>query len=112
MIFRLVRLLSAILASLILAGCVVYEPVSVANPFDVSWRAAIGAIGDAGLTLATADQASGTIRGTRGSVEGIISVRYRPDGRVGVEISARDPDRADPTLIQRLTDAYNRRMGR
>jgi hypothetical protein len=72
----------------------------------------MGAIGDAGLTLVTADRATGTLRGTRGSVEGIISVRQRPDGRVGVEITARDPDRADPTLVQRMTDAYNRRMGR
>jgi hypothetical protein len=45
-------------------------------------------------------------------VEWVIAVRNRPDGRVGVEISARDPDKVDPTLIKRLTDAYNRRMGR
>jgi hypothetical protein len=110
--FRFLRLIGAVLATLALAGCVVYEPVPAPDPLDVSWRAAMGAIGDAGLTLVTADRATGTLRGTRGSVEGIISVRQRPDGRVGVEITARDPDRADPTLVQRMTDAYNRRMGR
>ena len=108
----LFRALAALIAVLFLSGCVVYEPVPAPDPFDASWRAAIGAIGDAGLTLVTADQATGTIRGTRGSLEGIIAVSHRPDGRVGVEISARDPDKVDPALTKRLTDAYNRRMGR
>jgi hypothetical protein len=106
------RVLCILVAASSLAGCVAYEAVPAPDPFQTSFRAATGAIGDAGLTLVTADQATGTIRGTRGSVEGIIAVRHRPDGRIGVEISARDPDRADPTLVQRLTDAYNRRMGR
>ena len=105
------RFAACFLVALGLAGCVAYEPVPV-DPMRAPWQSAIGAIGDAGLTLATADQATGTIRGTRGSVEGIIAVRMRADGRVGVEISARDPDKQDPTLVQRLTDAYNRRMGR
>jgi hypothetical protein len=108
----LLRAIAVLIAVLSLSGCVVYEPVPAPDPFDTSWRAAMGAIGDAGLTLVSADQATGTIRGTRGSVEGIIAVRHRPDGRVGVEISARDPDKADPSLTKRLTDAYNRRMGR
>lgn len=108
----LLRVLAARVAVLSLCGCVVYEPVPAPDPFDTSRRAAMGAIGDAGLTLVTADQATGTIRGTRGSLEGVIAVRHQPDGRVGVEISARDPDKVDPTLTKRLTDAYNRRMGR
>jgi hypothetical protein len=94
-----------------LGGCVVYEPVPV-DPMEAPWRAAVGAIEDAGLTVVTADRPTGTVRGARGSVEGTILVRMRNDGRVGVEISSRDPDRRDPGLTQRLTDAYNRRMGR
>ena len=94
-----------------LSGCVVYEPVPV-DPMRAPWQAAMGAVQDAGLTLATADQATGTVRGTRGPVEGLIVVRMRADGRVGVEISSRDPEGRDPGLTQRLTDAYNRRMGR
>lgn len=109
---RLLRVAGTLIALVSLAGCVVYEPAPAPDPFQTSWRAATGAIGDAGLTLVTADQATGTIRGTRGSVEGLIAIRGRHDGRIGVKITARDPDRADPTLVQRLTDAYNRRMGR
>jgi len=91
-----------------LTGCATYEP----DPLQQSWQAATGAISDVGLTLVTADQATGTIRGTKGRTEGIIAVRMRGDGRVGVEITSRDPDRVDPTLTERLTQAYNRRMGR
>jgi hypothetical protein len=105
------RFAAFLLLSLGLAGCVAYEPVPV-DPMQAPWQAAVGAIGDAGLTLVTADRATGTIRGTRGSVEGIIAVRMRNDGRVGTEITAKDPENRDPTLVQRLTDAYNRRMGR
>jgi hypothetical protein len=105
------RIAAFLLLALGLAACVAYEPVPV-DPMRQPWQSAIGAIGDAGLTLATADQATGTIRGTRGNVEGIMLVRMRNDGRVGVEISARDPDGRDPGLVQRLTEAYNRRMGR
>ncbi|MBL0142880.1 MAG: hypothetical protein IPP91_12450 [Betaproteobacteria bacterium] len=111
---KCIRMILAALASLLLlAGCVVYEPVPVpVDPFEAPWQAATGAINDAGLTLVTADRGTGTIRGTRGAVEGIINVRTRPDGRVGVEISSLDPNKQDPTLTQRLTDSYNRRMGR
>ena len=105
------RLAALFLLALGLAGCVVYEPAPV-DPMARPWQAAMGAIQDAGLALVTADQATGTVRGTKGSVEGIISVRMRNDGRVGVEITARDPEGRDPGLTRRLTDAYNFRMGR
>lgn len=105
------RFAAFLLVVLGFAGCAAYEPVPV-DPMRAPWQAAMGAIGDAGLTLASADQATGVIRGTRGAVEGIITVRMRSDGRVGVEIAARDPQQQDPSLVQRLTDAYQRRMGR
>ena len=46
--------------------------------------------------------------GARGAAEGTIVVQMRNDGRVGVEINGK----GDPGLTQRLTDAYNSRMGR
>jgi hypothetical protein len=101
------RIIALFLLAFGLAACVVYEPVPV-DPVEAPWRAAIGAMEDNGLAIATADRASGVIRGTRGGAEGTIVVRMRGDGRVGVEINAK----GDPGLTQRLTDAYNRRMGR
>jgi hypothetical protein len=110
-------LLRAVLAfafGIALAGCVVYEPVAVpqADPFETSFNAAMGAIQDAGLTLASADRATGVIRGTRGTSEGVVRLTTRADGRVEVAITARDPDNRDPGLSQRLQGAYHRRMGR
>ena len=104
------RLASTFLA-LCIAGCVSEEPVPV-DPIERPWQAAMGAIGDAGLTLTTADRPTGTIRGTRGTVEGTILVRMRNDGKIAVEFTVRDPDKRDPGLNQRMADAYNRRMGR
>jgi hypothetical protein len=107
----LARISAFLLLAVGLSGCVVYEPVPV-NPIDQPWQAAMGALEDAGLTLAAADRATGTLRGTRGSVEGIIQLRALPDGRVEVKINTRDPENRDPGLSQRLVEAYNRRMGR
>ena len=105
------RITAILLLALGLAACATYAPVPV-DPMERPWQSAIGAIQDAGLTLGTVDRATGTLRGKRGAVEGTIVVRMRGDGRVGVEITSHDPDRVDPGLTQRLTDAYNRRMGR
>ena len=101
------RIFVHLLVAFGLAACVVYEPVPV-DPVEAPWRAAIGAMEDNGLQVVTADRGSGVIRGTRGGAEGTIVVRMRNDGRVGVEINSK----GDPALTQRLTDAYNRRMGR
>jgi hypothetical protein len=107
---QLKRFVALLFLSLCVAGCVVYEPVPVtpSNPMAQPWQAAMGAMQDTGLAIVTADQATGLVRGTRGSAVGEIRVAMRADGRVGVEITSQN----DPTLTQRLTDAYNRRMGR
>ena len=109
-----VRLALSFLLPLVLAACVVYEPMPVPqpNPFETSFNAAMSAITDAGLTLASADRATGVIRGTRGTTEGVVRLTSRPDGRVEVAITARDPDNRDPGLSDRLQQAYHRRMGR
>jgi hypothetical protein len=103
------RVLATILVVLGLSGCVSYPPP---DPVEVSFNAALGALQDVGLNVVTADRATGTLRGARGDVEGVIQVAMRNDGRVGVQINARDPANRDPGLVDRITAAYNRRMGR
>jgi hypothetical protein len=103
------RVAAAICIAIGLAACT--QPVPF-DPMERPWQSAIGAIEDAGLKLVTVDRPTGTLRGTRGSVEGTILVRMRNDGRVGVEFTSNDPENRDPGLTQRLADAYNRRMGR
>jgi hypothetical protein len=105
------RIVAAILLALGLAGCVVYAPAPV-DQVEVSFNAAHGALQDVGLNVVSADRATGTLRGVRGDVEGVIQVAMRNDGRVGVQITARDPANRDPGLVDRITNAYNRRMGR
>ena len=90
-----------------LAGCVVYEPVPVQSRYDQSWNAATGAMADQGVSVTTQDRGAGVIRGTRGSANVQASVRTLADGRVEVRITS-----SDSSLANRISDSYDRRMGR
>jgi hypothetical protein len=99
-----------------LTGCVVYEPVPVSAPsqptpqqrFDRSWAAASGAMYDQGVNVTTQDRGSGVIRGERGGVTVTAVVETRPDGRIQVKFDSA----GDPALVQRVSESYERRMGR
>ena len=113
-----VRLL-ATAAMLALAGCVAYEPVPVPytqlspqERYERSWQAATGALIDQGLTVTTQDRASGTIRGNRGNITVTATVEMRADSRVQVRFDSAGASNTDPGLIDRVSDSYNRRMGR
>jgi hypothetical protein len=97
-----------------LSGCTVYEPVSVPAPstFDRSWSAALGATQDAGVRITSEDRGSGVIRGVSNEQEVTINLRTQADGSVRIEISARGPKGADLGLADRISRAYDRRMGR
>ena len=104
-----------ILAAVALAACVVYEPVPVPqgpSTYDRSWAAAIGALQDQGVAISEQDRASGVVRGTRGSVTVTAVVRTQADGRVRVEFNTAGGGGADPGLVERVSESYNRRMGR
>ena len=94
---------------LALAGCVVYEPVPVPTQsrYDQSWNAATGAMADQGVSVTTQDRGAGVIRGTRGSASVQASVRTMADGRVEVRITS-----SDSNLANRISESYDRRMGR
>ena len=98
------------------AGCTYYQaapaPSSGPSVFDRSWNAALGAAEDVGVSVYMADRASGTIRGTTANDEVTIRVFTQADGSVRVEFSAKGGRGADPAVTQRLSDAYDRRMGR
>ncbi|HET9024716.1 MAG TPA: hypothetical protein VFN64_09095 [Burkholderiaceae bacterium] len=99
--------------SLALAACVVYEPVpyQAASTYDRAWAAAIGAMQDQGVTINDQDRVSGVVRGTRGPTGVTAAVRTRSDGRVQVEFNTSGTS-SDPALVERISDSYNRRMGR
>jgi hypothetical protein len=109
-----VILVTALVA--IAPGCVVYEPVPVSVPapssFDRSWSAAVAAAQDEGVRITSEDRVNGIITGSRGEQNVTINVRTQADGRVRVEFSARGPKGSEPGLATRISQAYDRRMGR
>ena len=109
----MLRAMAVIAGSLALAACVVYEPVPQQGPstYDRAWAAAIGAMQDQGVAISDQDRASGVLRGARGPAGVTAVVRTRPDGRVQVEFNATGTS-ADPGLVDRISESYNRRMGR
>ena len=101
---------------MLLAGCVVYEPVPANVPapstFDRAWSAAIGAAQDEGVRITSEDRVKGVISGSRGDQDVTVNVQTQADGNVRVEFSARGPKGSDPGLAGRISRAYDRRMGR
>lgn len=106
-----------ILSSLLLPGCVVYEPVPVTVPgapasFDRSWNAALGAVQDAGVKITSAEPNTGYIRGNREGIDVTVLVARQGDGSVRVQFDSKGPVQRDPGLSERFSQAYERRMGR
>ena len=103
----------------IVAGCVVYETapgVYVTTPpqpsFDRSWSAAIGAFQDQGVRITGEDRSAGQVRGTRDGIDVVANVRTQADGSVRVEFNTSGATGRDPGLIDRISRAYDRLMGR
>ena len=106
--------LTVVVAILSLASCVVYEPVPVIvqptlqQRYDRSWDAAAGAISDQGLTITSQDRGAGVVRGERGDTSVTATLETLPDGRIQVKFNSK----GDPSVVQRVSDSYDRRMGR
>ena len=100
-----------------ITGCVVYEAVyvpssSYSSSYDRVWDSALGAAGDAGVKITSADRTTGIIRGVTSSSDVTISVISQADGKTRVEFTSKGPKGHDPDLNDRFTSYYNRRMGR
>ena len=98
-----------------LPACYTYPtPYGYATPasFDRSWEAAVGALADNGLAITSQDRDSGAVSGRGGAIDVVANVRSQSDGSVRVEFTARGDIRQDPGLVDRVSAAYDRRMGR
>ena len=108
-------LLAALVAAL--PGCVVYDTPSgyyvntYPATYDRAWDAALGALSDVGVQVASADRGSGVARGSKGPVDVTVSVLRQADGTTRVQFDAKGSQN-DPTLAQQFSSAYDRRMGR
>lgn len=99
--------------ALLSAGCTYYGyPPSPPPPtsYDRSFYAAADALRDQGVTIQAQDQATGNISGNYGSTPVSASIRQQADGSVRVAFTTGDS--RNPGLIDRITQSYNRRMGR
>ena len=104
-------------AFLALAPAACYYPAypvttTVPASFDRSYNAVIGAMGDNGLSILMEDRPSGRVIGRRGGIDLTGTVISQADGSVRVEFTTSGATAQDPTLIERVTRAYNARMGR
>jgi len=113
----------AALAVAAMGGCYYPVPVAVAPApgvvttsvpasFDASWSAALGAFADQGVQITSQDRGAGQIRGTRDGINIVANVRTQADGSVRVEFNTSGVTSRDPSLIDRISSAYDRRMGR
>jgi len=114
--YRLGLVLS-IAAAVLVPGCVVYETApgqysyTRTDNYDRAWSAALGAMQDTGVQIVSSDPGSGTVRGSRNGAEVTVSVTRQADGTTRVAFNTRAAER-EPDLAQRLSAAYERRMGR
>ena len=118
---RLPQISSALLFSFGLAlglqGCTYYQTAPgvyapVPSTFERSWSAAVGALEDEGVRIVNLDRDSGTASGVRGAISVTATVRTQADSSVRVQFSTSGNTASDPTLIDRITQRYNSRMGR
>ena len=97
---------------LVLSGCTYYVAPGAPASFDRSWDAAVGALRDQGLDIVSADRASGVATGRRGMVDVTARVRSQADGSVRVEFNTPGSGAPDRELMERVSRAYDVRMGR
>lgn len=102
-----------------IAGCVVYDPyypppgyVSPTAAFDRYWGAALGAMRDQGLQITAENRAAGAIEGRRGGLKVTAQVSPQADGRYRVEFNTSGALSEDPSLPERVSRAYDARLGR
>jgi hypothetical protein len=82
------------------------------STFERSWAAARNAFLDQGVRITGEDRATGTISGTKSGINLAANVRTQADGSVRVEFKTVGATQVDPQLIERISQAYDRNMGR
>ena len=113
-IVRVVAVLASLLA---LSACVVYEPVYATGggtpaTYERAWNAAVGSYHDQGVAITAQDRTNGVIEGRKGGVTVKSRVVTQADGKVRVEMNAGGSLSEDPGLPDRMSRAYDARMGR
>jgi len=112
------KILSVIVLGLALlgSGCTYYQVAPGTYPavskFDQSWSAARSAFADQGVPVTREDRSAGVLHGARDGISVTAGVRTQADGSVRVQFDTAGDVERDPGLIQRISNAYDRYMGR
>jgi hypothetical protein len=111
------RILAVLASILALSACVVYEPVYATGggtpaTFERAWNAALGSYQDQGVAITAQDRTSGVIEGRKGGMTVKSRVFAQADGKVRVEMNTGGNLTEDPGLPDRMSRAYDARMGR
>jgi hypothetical protein len=110
-------LFAVLLLPVRLAGCTVYQvgPDSyVTTPpsvFDRAWAAVLGAFEDQSVRVTREDRGAGVAQGRRGDIDLTATISMQPDGTVRAEFSASGSPNRGRDLIDRVSRAYQQRMG-
>jgi len=105
----------------VLAGCTYYvaQPPTYASApppamarFERSWSAVVGAFGDQDVRVTSEDRNAGIVSGSRDGIYVNANVRAQADGSIRVQFNTSGATTRDPGLIDRISRAYDRRMGR
>ena len=102
------------------SGCYVYDPYypyayssnPTADTYDRSWNAMLGAFADQGVEVYAQDRVLGNIEGRRGAIGVKAHITTQADGRIRAEFNTSGPLSQDPGLPDRISRAYDARMGR
>ena len=104
--------------ALSLTGCTYYQvapgsySTTPVSKFDRSWNAALAAFADQGVNITHEDRGSGSMRGSKGGIDVSADIRTQADGSVRVQFDTSGDTASDPQLIDRVSRAYDRHMGR
>ena len=111
----IVRIVAVIASLLALSACVVYEPVyggGTPATYERAWNAAVGSYHDQGVAITSQDRTTGVIEGRKGALTVKSRVVTQADGKVRVEMNTGGTLSEDPGLPERMSRAYDARMGR
>jgi len=89
-----------------------YPPPATPASFDRSWNAAMLALQDQGVRIASEDRGAGVIQGQRGGMTVLTRLNRQADGSVRVEFNVGGNLGEDPELPNRISRSYDARMGR
>ena len=93
-------------------GTYTTSSTSSVSKFDRSWSAVVGAFSDQGVRVTSEDRGAGVVQGTRSGIHVSGDVRQQADGSVRVQFDTSGDTSKDSGLIDRITQSYQRRMGR